>query len=57
MWRCTENPNYTPPTSEKKPKKKVPKKTTSLNVEQCIEKLEQQISINTEEQCSDTNSY
>jgi len=52
--RCKFNPDYIP-IPEKKPKKKASKKP-SLNAEQCMEKLEQQISINTEEQCSDTNS-
>lgn len=60
LWRCKENPNYTPPNSDKNPQKKEPKKKASkkpsLTEEQCMEKLEQQISINTEERCSDSSS-
>ena len=47
MWRCKKNPDYTKSNQEKLQSKKINKKS-SLNEEQCIEKLEQQISITTE---------
>ena len=52
--RCKFNPDHIP-IPEKKPIKKASKKP-SLNTEQCMEKLEQQISINTEQQSSDSNT-
>ena len=54
MWRCKKNPDYNKPNSEKKPPKKTNKKSSS-NEEQSMEKLQQQISINTEK-CMESDS-
>lgn len=53
-WRCKQNPDYNKPNSEKKPPKKTNKKSSS-NEEQIMEKLQQQISINTEK-CMESDS-
>ena len=54
MWRCKKNPDYTKANLEKKPSKKTNKKSSS-NEEQSMEKLQQQISINTEK-CMESDS-
>lgn len=54
MWRCKKNPDYNKNNAEKKPPKKINKKSSS-NQEQSMEKLQQQISINTEK-CLESDS-
>lgn len=54
MWRCKKNPDYNKNNTEKKPPKKTNKKSSS-NQEQSMEKLQQQISINTEK-CLESDS-
>jgi len=54
MWRCKKNPDYNKNNAEKKPPKKTNKKSSS-NQEQSMEKLQQQISINTEK-CLESDS-
>ena len=54
-WRCKQNPDYIKEKSEKKPPIKKSLKKSSLNEEQIMEKLEQQISINTEK-CMESDS-